>query len=163
MIEIVRRDDQAAKLRADGGEHVLVSSAPEFERDLRARCEQLGARYAFDAVGGAMTGQLVRGLAVGSTVIVYGMLAGEPVQIDNHELVFRRAIVRGFTMYDWLEATSVFGKLRALGAAQRRIHDALRTEIRARVPFREPGRALELARNGASDGKVLLVLGPEHA
>jgi hypothetical protein len=74
--------------------------------------------------------------------------------------VFRRLRVEGFTLYAWLEHTSLFGKLRTLTSAQRRLGDELRSEIRATKPLAEFADALVLARGATSDGKVLLSLRP---
>ena len=56
-------------------------------------------------------------------ILVYGMLSGRPCQIDTDTLVFRRLRIDGFTMYGWLEHTSLLGKLRTLAVAQRRLAD----------------------------------------
>ena len=70
--------------------------------------------------------------------------------------MFRRLRVDGFTMYEWLEKTSLLGKLRTLAAAQRRLADDLRSEVRVTVPLAEHAEAL--ARGATSEGKVLFAL-----
>lgn len=69
--------------------------------------------------------------------------------------MFRRLHIDGFTMYAWLEQTSLFGKLRTLGKAQRRLADDLRSEIRATKCLADFADALTLARGSTSDGKLL--------
>jgi len=61
-------------------------------------------------------------------------------------------------MYAWLEETSLFGKLRTLASAQRRLRDDLRSEIRATKTLEDSGEALGLARGPTSDGKVMFVM-----
>lgn len=63
--------------------------------------------------------------------------------------------VDGFTMYAWLEDTSMFAKLRTVMAAQRRLGDDLRSEIRAVTPLAGFSEAFALARGATSEGKVL--------
>ena len=155
MVNVVRRADQAAALRAIGAEHVIVMSEDGAERELNRTCEQLDVRFAFDAVAGEATDQLVRAIGREGRVLVYGMLSGERCQIDPDALVFRRLRVDGFTMYAWVERTSLIGKLRALSVAQRRLVDDLRSEIRAAEPLARFAEALRLARGATSDGKVL--------
>jgi NADPH:quinone reductase-like Zn-dependent oxidoreductase len=156
LVNIVRRPEQAAALRALGAEHVIVSTDPGAGDALRALCDRLGVRFGFDAVAGEATDQLARAIGIAGTILVYGMLSGKPCQIDADTLVFRRLHVEGFTMYAWLEHTSLVGKLRTLGAAQRRLGHELRSEIRATKPLAEFADALVLARGATSDGKVLL-------
>jgi len=160
LVNIVRRPEQAAALRSLGAEHVVVSSDPGAGDALRALCDRLGVRFGFDAVAGEATDQLARAIGIDGTILVYGMLSGKPCQIDTDTLVFRRLHVEGFTMYAWLEHTSLFGKLRTLTAAQRRLGDELHSEIRATMPLAEFADALALARGATSDGKVLLTQRP---
>jgi NADPH2:quinone reductase len=57
IINVVRRSEQAEEMRAGGVRHVLASDAADFDQELSALCRQLRCRMAFDAVGGALTGQ----------------------------------------------------------------------------------------------------------
>jgi NADPH2:quinone reductase len=157
LVNVVRRPAQAAALRAIGAEHVVVTSEPDADATLRALCERLAVRFAFDAVAGDSTEQLARAIGVGGRILVYGMLSRSPCRIDPNVLVFRRLRVDGFTMYAWLEQTSTFGKLRTLRKAQRRLADDLRSEIQATKSLGEHGEAIALARGATSDGKVLFV------
>jgi len=157
LVNLVRRAEQAEALRAIGAEHVIVTSEPGADAALRALCDRLGVRYGFDAIAGEATNQLARAIGLGGRILVYGMLSGKPCQIDVDPLVFKRLQVEGFTMYAWLERTSLLGQLRQLAAAQRRLGDDLRSEIRAKKSLAEHADALALARGTTSDGKILFV------
>lgn len=52
LVNIVRREEQVDVVRADGGEHVVVSSRDSFEDDLLDAIRATGATIAFDAIGG---------------------------------------------------------------------------------------------------------------
>lgn len=52
LVNVVRRPEQAERLREIGAEHVVVSSAPDFFEALRDAISCTGARIAFDAIGG---------------------------------------------------------------------------------------------------------------
>jgi NADPH2:quinone reductase len=157
LVNLVRRTEQAEALRAIGAEHVVVSSHADADERLRELCERHSVRFAFDAVAGESTGQLARAIGMGGRILVYGMLSGAPCQIDPNVLVFRRLHLDGFTMYEWLEKTSLFAKLRTLGVAQRRLADDLRSEIRVTKSLQEHAEAIALARGATSEGKVLFV------
>lgn len=157
LINIVRRREQADALRAIGAEHVVVTAEPDADATLRALCDRFAVRFAFDAVAGDATDQLARAIGQGGRILVYGMLSGAPCRIDATTLVFRRLRIDGFTMYAWIEQTSMLRKLRALSAARRRLADDLRTEIRARASLGEHAAAIAMARGTTSDGKVLLL------
>jgi NADPH:quinone reductase-like Zn-dependent oxidoreductase len=155
LVNVVRRAEQAVALRGIGAEHVVIAGEPGAPEALRALCERLGVTCGFDAVAGDGTDQLARAIGIDGRILVYGMLSGAPCRIDTDTLVFRRLHVDGFTMYAWLEQTSLLGKLRTLAAAQKRLADDLRSEIRATRPLREFADALAMARGTTSDGKVL--------
>jgi NADPH2:quinone reductase len=155
LINVVRRPEQAAALRAIGAEHVIVTADPDADAALRALCDKLDVRFAFDAVAGEATGQLARAIGKSGRILVYGMLSGKPCQIDFDTLIFRRLRIDGFTMYAWVEHTSTLGQVRTLMAAQRRLGDDLRSEIRATKPLADHANAIALARGATSDGKVL--------
>ncbi len=52
LVNIVRREEQVDLVRAEGGEHVVVSSRDSFADDLLDAIRATGATIAFDAIGG---------------------------------------------------------------------------------------------------------------
>ncbi|HMS78190.1 MAG TPA: NADH oxidase [Burkholderiaceae bacterium] len=56
LVNVVRRPEQVALLRAQGAKHVVDSSAPTFEADLTDAIAETGATLAFDATGGGRLG-----------------------------------------------------------------------------------------------------------
>ena len=56
LVNIVRKPEQVALLKAIGAKHVVDSSEPSFMDDLTAALTQTGATLAFDAVGGGRLG-----------------------------------------------------------------------------------------------------------
>src|SRR4029079_14404003 len=60
LVNIVRRPEQVATLKAIGATHVCNSSAPTFMDDLTEAIAATGATVAFDAVGGGkLAGQIL--------------------------------------------------------------------------------------------------------
>lgn len=152
MIHLVRRSEQKKEL--DGCE-VIDTSQAGYEKVLAERCAQVGATLALDPVGGAMTGVLLKALAEGGVVRVYGALSGQPSQLDNDDLVFRRKRVEGFTMYEWVQGTSLPGKLMTLSKVQRALKGPLATDVRAREPLEKFQEALDAYQRTMSGGKIL--------
>jgi mitochondrial enoyl-[acyl-carrier protein] reductase / trans-2-enoyl-CoA reductase len=75
-VNVVRREELVAPLRAHGGDAVLVDGP---DLDVRVR-EAIGGgtlALAIDAVGGAATQRLARCVADGGTVVNYGALSGD--------------------------------------------------------------------------------------
>jgi NADPH:quinone reductase-like Zn-dependent oxidoreductase len=100
LVNIVRREQQAAQLVALGADHVCNSSAPDFAEQLRAAVAATGATIAFDAIGGGtMPGLLLETMETvaaadmgfyspyGSLglkqVFIYGHLDASPTVLHN--------------------------------------------------------------------------------
>jgi NADPH2:quinone reductase len=100
LVNIVRRSEQAATLRALGAKHVCNSSDTGFGDDLTAALVETGATLAFDAIGGGrLASQILTCMEAaanagatefsryGSTrhkqVYIYGGLDRSPTQLDR--------------------------------------------------------------------------------
>lgn len=156
-IQIVRRAEQAARLRAMGAAHVLVSEQPGFEERLAELCRALGATIAFDAVGGALARPLLRALPPRSRLVVYGELAGAPGCFDPGEILFAGKHIEGFWLADWISDLSFTQRL-ALGVrVLPLLGGTLRSHVRMRVPLAQAGAALAHYEEQMGAGKVLLM------
>ena len=157
-IHVVRRDEQAVALRELGAAHVLVSTDPNFDRDLAALAKELGATVALDAVAGDMTGRLLAALPTHSEVIVYGALSSDACRaIDPMTLAFGHKRVRGFEIAGHARERGILRSLRLASAAQKRIRRGeFATAIARRVPFDRAPAELAAWSSRMSDGKVLL-------
>ncbi len=100
-LNVVRRPEVAEELHALGADHVLVASD-----DLPAQVAEItgGApvRLAIDAVGGNSSGQLTASLTDGGTLITYGAMSGQPMQLDPGQIVFKDLRIRGFWLTKFL-------------------------------------------------------------
>ena len=71
LVNIVRKNEQAELLKRQGAKHVVVSTSPNFAKELRSAIVETGATVAFDAVGGGELGTQV--LSVMEEIAVEGM------------------------------------------------------------------------------------------
>jgi NADPH2:quinone reductase len=66
LVNVVRRPEHVEMIRANGGKHVVDSSAPSFMEDLIAAVTVTGATLAFDATGGGkLAGQILTAMEAG--------------------------------------------------------------------------------------------------
>jgi NADPH:quinone reductase len=92
-----------------------------------------------------------------SVVRVYGNLSNAPCQVDANDVVFHGKKLEGFTMYEWLETTSMLRQFLSVLKVQGLLGGVLRTQVKARLGLAECRRAMALSLESASDGKVLFV------
>ncbi len=141
VVHIVRSATQAQALRDAGADHVCDSSADGFREALQEALDATGATLAFDAVGGALTGQVLaameavagRKLAAydryGSStpkhVYVYGTLDVRPLEIP-------RSVGLAWSAAGWLMPRFLdrIGEA-ATQALHRRVVDELGTTFRS--------------------------------
>jgi NADPH2:quinone reductase len=101
LVNIVRKPEQEALLRASGARHVCNSDSPTFAADLTEALVETGATIAFDAIGGGkLAGQILSAMEAalnrkakeysryGSTthkqVYLYGSLDIAPTQVNRN-------------------------------------------------------------------------------
>jgi NADPH2:quinone reductase len=101
LVNVVRRPEQEELIRANGGKHVVNSSAPTFMEDLIAAITVTGATLAFDATGGGrVASQILTAMEAGlnanakeynrygstthKQVYVYGGLDRSPTELTRN-------------------------------------------------------------------------------
>lgn len=157
LVQIVRRREQVALLQSAGARYVLDSSEPDFEERLKTWCGELKVSIAFDAVAGALTGQLLRSMSAGGRVMVYGALSMDACQADPRSLIFEGKRVEGFWLPQWLRSQNAIRKLITSRRVQNLLMSDLQTEIRARLPLEEAARGLAMYAQQMTGGKILFV------
>lgn len=157
IVNVVRRPEQVEVLRALGAEHVLNSSEPGFDDELRRVCHKLGATIAFEAVAGEMSGRVLRAQPQGSRMLVYGGLSLKAAEVDPGSLVYEGKHVEGFWLSSWLRRKNMLSQLRIANQVQKLLAGELKTEIHARLPLEKAGEGLAQYAANMTAGKVLLV------
>ena len=125
VINVVRKESQAATLRELGAEHIINTSVEGWEATLKTKIKELGVQFAFDAVAGEMTGKLLSLLPKKGTCFVYGRLSNEAcAEIQPLDLIYRRKKLEGFFLavgaFDGMLATYM-----RLKAATTTVHEGL--------------------------------------
>ena len=139
LVNIVRKPEQAALLKSQGAQHIVDSSAPDFQAALTDAIAATGAMLAFDAIGGgrlagqillAMEAALARqpgqaysryGSSTHKQVYIYGSLDRGPIELP-----------RGFGMAWGVGGWLLFPFLQKVGTARvqqlkQRVADELTT------------------------------------
>jgi NADPH:quinone reductase-like Zn-dependent oxidoreductase len=156
VVNVVRSAESARKIEGAMRGPVLVDGD-----DLDARVLEVtgGVRpkIAVDAIGGASTGRLAETLTSGGRVVTYGLMSGEPVQLDTRLVLFNDVHVEGF----WMPRS--MGRLSAealgrIGAEALEIigEQGFEVPIGASFGLGDIARALALAAEGGRDGKVVV-------
>ena len=157
-VNIVRRAEVEPALRALGADAVLVG-----EDDLPARVRDATAgapvRWAFDAVAGTSSGVLATCLAPGGTLVTYGLLSYQPVQLPASLVVFGDLTFRGFSRYSAVAKMGPAGARTMYARLAELVADGtLRSDVEATYPLERVREALEHSERGGRDGKIVLAI-----
>ncbi|MEZ6063328.1 MAG: zinc-dependent alcohol dehydrogenase family protein [Planctomycetaceae bacterium] len=161
-VNVVRREAQAAELKAEGANQVVVFD-PEHHKadDLRDSLRQIvgdqGVRYAIDPVGGATGSAVVRSLGPGGRMLVYGTLSPQPLQFGSRDLMTQAATIEGFWLSRYMAGIGLARKLRLFRRIERLIRDGiLATTIGRTWSLEQVTEAVAASENSDVDGKQLL-------
>lgn len=155
-IATTRRPDRADALRAAGARAVAVIGSDDVVALVRAVTDG-GASAAFDAVSGAVGSACYKALAEGGTLLQYGALSGEALDVNPGTLIFKQKRVVGFWITRVLEQwprTRIDAIYRALwtrfesGALSPRVHSCF--------PLEQVAAALQAMNRMEHLGKVVL-------
>jgi NADPH:quinone reductase-like Zn-dependent oxidoreductase len=156
VINVVRREEQVAMLKALGAEYVLNSTAPDFDEQLKRVCDTYKTTLAFEAVTGELTGRVLSALSHGGRVKVYGTLSLEDCKVNPNDLIFQRKVVEGFWMSDWIAERNLIQTFLAFNSVQKFLKDELQSTVRARYSLEQFAEAIADYNANMTGGKVLI-------
>ena len=159
-VNIVRRANVVESLRAEGADAVIVDDGADLTAAILAATGGIPPRLALDAIGGRATAALASAVATGGTVAVYGLLSGQPPQVEARDLVFRDVHIRGFWLAAWYAAAEpeAIRDLHA-GLAERLARGETHQAVEARYPLDRVRDAVAHAARPGRNGKIMLTAG----
>jgi trans-2-enoyl-CoA reductase len=156
LVNVVRRQEALATVKAAGGEHVIVENG-DFGRQVRAATDGAPIRLGLDLVGGQSSHRLLSSVADGAVLVAYGGISGQPMQVAPTHVIFRTLTVRGFWLVSWMKAASPERLAAVYAEAVEHLAAGVRVPIGATFPLDEFDAAV--ARVAAGEpGKTLLTV-----
>jgi NADPH:quinone reductase-like Zn-dependent oxidoreductase len=157
VANLVRRDDGVAELEGLGIGNVFSTASDGWQDAVRARLGAALATAAVDSIGGTASGDLMGLLGEGGTLVSFGSMTGEPMQIPSGDVIFKQATVKGFWGSKVSQAMAVEDKRRLVGELlQRASAGELQLPVQAVYPLAQIADAAAASVAGGRTGKVLL-------
>ncbi|MGA6974895.1 MAG: zinc-dependent alcohol dehydrogenase family protein [Candidatus Binatus sp.] len=94
-VNIIRRPELVAELKAIGGDVVVVDS-PDTSKEIKAAVGQAELRLALDGVSGPASGVLASTLSPHGTLVSFAAMSGAPMSISPLDVIFKPITLRGF-------------------------------------------------------------------
>lgn len=156
-LNIVRRGEQTEELLRMGGTAAIATNDEPLTERVAELTNGKGVPYALDAVGGSTGSEVVRVLAPGGRLIVYGTLAGEPLSVDPRTLMVGKKRIEGFWLSEWVREQKPWTMLwlfRQIGKLMR--EGVLVSEVGKSFALTDIHAAVRQAKLPGRPGKVLL-------
>ena len=156
-VNVVRRDDVVAEVKAIGGDVVLVDG-PDLAKQVAAETGKAPIALAVDGVGDTSTTNLLGCLGEKAVHVFYSMMSGKPPIVPATQLIFRDISMRGFWLANWFrdakphQITEMYDRLTPLVAS-----GAISAPIAGTYSFAEIAEAVAVA--SKNRGKALLTVG----
>ncbi len=155
-VNVVRRAELAAPLKKRGADVVIVDG-PDLAERVAEETGNAAIGLGIDAVAGTAVGRLAQCVAEGGTVVNYGLMSGEPCQVDAFQFVFRDIHLVGFWLAKLMRSMK-FEEIQAmyekLGA--RLLDGTIHVAVEASYPLEEIAEAMAHAKRESRGGKVQL-------
>ena len=87
----------------DQNELVVNSESPNFVEEISEMAREHNATACFEAVGGVLTGKILKAMPDSSTMYIYGLLSSSDLKnIPPDEFIFRNKRIEGFWLNHWI-------------------------------------------------------------
>ena len=152
-VNVVRRDEVVAEMKALGGDVVLVDGA-DLTKRVATETENAPIALALDGVGDTSPMHLMNCLSESGVLVSYGGTSRKPMVVNPGSFIFKKQTIRGFWLLYWYqsaqpdEITAMFDHLAPLIAA-----GTISAPVAATYRFDQVGEAI--AKAAQSGGKVL--------
>ncbi|MFL5241626.1 MAG: zinc-dependent alcohol dehydrogenase family protein [Gemmataceae bacterium] len=161
-INVVRRREQGEELLEAGGSDSICTADESIPERVQKITGGAGVPFALDAVGGATGTAAIQSLAAGGRMLVYGTLAGEPIQIDSRVLLVGQKTVAGFWLSEWMPRQGIMTKLGLIRTIGRLFQKGIVTStIGTAFPLHEIQAAVKKAQAPGRHGKILIRMQPQ--
>ncbi len=159
VINVVRSEAGAARLRESGVKHVIATERTALIDAVHGIAPH-GVSYVLDCVGGALGSDVLRCLGPRGHMVCYGTLSREPITLPPRDIMMPFARVEGFYLPSFLQGRSLPQRFRLVRQTAKLIAaGTLGTPVQQTHALADIRAALDTARRPGRTGKVLLRLG----
>jgi NADPH2:quinone reductase len=166
-LNVVRRRESVAELKALGADAVIVSTEGPIDEQVHDIVGRQGVKYAIDPVVGQTGTEMFKALDEDGRMLVYGSLTGEPIRVggDPRDILSGRRTVEVFWLGYWLPKLDESGFYAPGTPAGLQLVQDIETLMRDDILVTSPGHEYSLDEIGVAvaeaesvgrRGKVLL-------
>jgi len=156
-INLVRRDAGVAEMAELGIDHTISTAQSDWMAQVQAKVGKASIAAAVDSVGGRASSELMTLLGDGGTLVSFGSMTGEPMQLSSGDVIFKQATVKGFWGSKVSQAMAPDDKRRLVGELlQLAARGGLSLPVDGVFGLDEVAAAAKASLEPGRNGKVLL-------
>lgn len=155
-VNVVRREELIRPLKQVGAD-VVVVDGPDLATRVAKETGGAQIKLGIDAVGGSAIGRLTDCVGEGGTVVNYGLLSGQPCEINAMNFIFRDITLTGFWLAKLMRSMRP-DQIQALyeNLAARLSDGTIHVDVEASYPLDKISDAMAHAKREGRSGKVQL-------
>lgn len=156
-ISLVRRESAVQELKELDIQHVVSTEHSDWKEQVKAIVGEQSIIAAVDSIGGTASTALIELLGENGTLVSFGTMNGEPMQIPSGDVIFKQAVIKGFWGSKISRAMSSEDKKRLVAELiQGVLHDTLKLPVEAIYSLDDIKQASLASLTKGKKGKVLL-------
>jgi NADPH:quinone reductase-like Zn-dependent oxidoreductase len=156
-IALTRTSEKKQQLLDAGAAHVIVTSEADLVEEVTRITKGIGARVAFDPVGGETFAKLISALSFQGVLYLYGALAETPTTLPALEMIAKMLIIKGHNI--WLTSGDDTRRKAAVDYITKGLEaGALRPVIDRTFTFGEMVKAHRYLEQNGQFGKIVVTV-----
>ena len=156
-IALTRTSEKRQQLLNAGAAHVIATTEVDLVAEVMRITDGVGARVAFDPVGGDTLAKLISALSFQGIVYLYGALAEEPTTLPVLAMIAKMPIIKGQNI--WLTSGDEARRKAAIAYVTKGLESgALRPVIDRIFPFDEIVEAHRYLEQNGQFGKIVVTV-----
>jgi trans-2-enoyl-CoA reductase len=154
-VNVVRRAELVAELRAEGGDVVLVDNE-KLRDEVKNATSGAAIRLGLNSVGGDSALRLANCLAFGGTLVSFGAMSLQPLKIPTGLLIFKDLRFRGIWINKWYNDATMQERTKTFQALfEMAKRGLLKTPVERSYTIDEAKAAVAHASQSKRSGKII--------
>ncbi len=156
VLHLVRSEDAVKELEALGVTHVVSTADEGWKKKARALAGGAEIVYGFDSIGGKGAGQMLSILSDKGTLVAFGSMTGEPMEVDTGDMIFRQKKIEGFWLSRFMPAQSPADMGAMIGDLVKKVATGvIKLPVAGVYGFEQAAEAASASVRASRHGKVL--------
>ena len=157
VIHLVRNAEAVKELEALGLTNIVSTAEEGWKKAARALAGGAEIVYGIDSIGGKPAGQMLSLLSDKGTLVSFGVMSGEPMEIDSGEVIFKQKKVEGFWLSSFMPKLSAADMGAMIGALVKKVATGvIKLPVAGIYGLDQAAEAATASVGASRGGKVLL-------